>query len=308
MKAPAVKPVNPRKRKSSPGLHKADFSSFRDNQGASSDGPDDYPETSTFSKRSVAFSSDDEALPTPAKRFKTENGASVNVMHAVAKVGSMKMEDPYDEFEDDYTPIDLDMDLVDPVKKEESPVKLPRSTSTASRTKPEPADPKLEKDAPTGPPAWLSMHAALPVSNETVGGGPGNLVSTRVQALEDDGTLRLFWLDYLELHGKVYLVGKVLDKAIDRYVSACVTIENLERNLFVLPRELRLEDGCETDIQPSRIDIQRDFEAARREFNIGRCGMKWVKRKYAFGEPGVPTEETDWMKVVYPFSGTPSLP
>jgi DNA polymerase alpha subunit A len=302
MKAPVPKPINPRKRKSSPGRRQTDFSSFRESQGASSDGPDDYPET-TFSKRRDAFSSDDEALPTPAKRFKTENGAGINVMHTISKVGSMRMEDPYDEFEDDFTPIDLDMDVGDPVKKEESPVGLSGSIPTAVRVKPEPTDPKLEKDARTGPPSWLSMHAALPVSNEAVGGGPGNLVSTRVQALEDDGTLRMFWLDYLELHGKVYLVGKVLDKAIDRYVSACLTIENLERNLFVLPRDVRLEDDYETDIQPSRSDVQRDFEEARREFKIGRCGMKWVKRKYAFGEPGVPSEETEWMKVVYPFSG-----
>lgn len=302
MKAPVEKPINSRKRKSSPGRRQADFSSFRESQGASSDGPDDYPET-TFTKRRDAFSSDDEALPTPAKRFKTENGAGINVMHTAAKVRSMRMEDPYDEFEDDFGPIDLDMDEVDPVKKEESPVKLANLVPAAVKVKPEVTNTKLEKDPLTGPPSWLSMHAALPVSNEAVGGGSNNLVSTRVQALEDDGTLRMFWLDYLELHGKVYFVGKVLDKAIGRYVSACVTIENLERNLFVLPRDVRLEDDNETDVQPSRSDVQRDFEEARREFKIGRCGMKWVKRRYAFGEAGVPSDETEWMKVVYPFSG-----
>lgn len=305
MKAPVAKPTISRKRKSSPTDHKADFSSFRESQGASSDGPDDYPEPVTFSKKREAFSSDDEALPTPAKRFKTENGTGVNVMHTVAKVSKLQMEDTYDEFEDDFTPIDLDMDMSDFVKKEESPVKLSKLVS--SSVKSEPMKAKLESHPSTGPPSWLLMHAALPVSNETVGSNPGNLVSTRVQALEEDGTLRMFWLDYLELHGKVYLVGKVLDKAINRYVSACVTIENLERNLFVLPREARLEDDYETDTRPSRIDVQRDFEEARRQFRIGRCGMKWVKRKYAFGEPGVPTEETDWMKVVYPFS-EPAMP
>lgn len=304
MTAPVVKPTISRKRKNSPSTHKADFSSFRDNDPASSDGPDDPPEPFASSKKRDVFSSDDEALPTPAKRFKTENGTGISVVHTAARVSKMQMEDSYDGFEEEFAPIILDMDMDNLVKQEESPVKLPKSGSTVqSRAMPA----KLENDLPTGPPSWLSMHAALPVSNEALGGGSNNLVSTRVQALEDDGTLRMFWLDYLELHGKVYLVGKVLDKSIDRYVSACVTIENLERNLFVLPREVRLEDDYETDTQPSRIDVQRDFEEARRQFKIGRCGMKWVKRKYAFGEPGVPTNETDWMKVVYPFSGNALL-
>ncbi len=72
-------------------------------------------------------------------------------------------------------------------------------------------------------------------------------------------------------------------------------------------RERRLEDDFETDIVPSRDDVLEDFDQARQHYTIGRFGAKWVKRKYAFGEPDVPNEETLWMKVVYPFSGKPSV-
>lgn len=36
---------------------------------------------------------------------------------------------------------------------------------------------------------------------------------------------------------------------------------------------------------------------------------KWVKRNYAFGVEGIPTGESDWLKVIYGFSGQsrPSL-
>jgi DNA polymerase alpha subunit A len=299
--APVTKQIS-RKRKSSPVLRHSSFSSFRDHQGASSDGPDDFPEPTSFGKRREALSSDDEAFPTPTKRFKAENGASVKVMQTAAKVGKLQMNDAYDEFEDEYAPIELDMEIDAPIKKEESPVALSKLRSPTNGFKSEPAAAKKEEDS--APPSWLSVHATLPVmSNDKVGDGSNNLVSTRVQALEEDGSLRMFWLDYLELDGKVYLVGKILDKAIDQYVSACVTIENLDRNLFVLPRPRRVEDDYETDIEPSQRDVQQDFEEARRSFNIKRCGIKWVKRKYAFEEPDVPKEETMWMKVVYPFSG-----
>lgn len=302
MKAAPVTKSNPRKRKNSPVRRDADFSSFRDNGGALSDGPDD-PEPSSFAKRRDAFSSDDEAFPTPTKRFKAENGTSVKVMQTAAKVSKLQMDDAYDEFENEYAPIELDMDVDTIVKKEESPIALSKLQSSANSAKTEANGAKKEEE--NLPPSWLSVHATLPVmANDKVGGDSNNLVSTRVQAVEEDGSLRMFWMDYLELDGKIYLVGKVLDKAVNQYVSACVTIENIDRNLFVLPRQRRVEDDYETDIEPSQRDVQRDFEEARRSFKISRCGIKWVKRKYAFEEPDVPREETFWMKVVYPFSGT----
>jgi DNA polymerase alpha subunit A len=294
---------NPRKRKGSQSFKRPDFSTIRDHDGASSDGPDEFIEQSTFIKKREALSSDDEALTAPSKRFKTEDGTGINISHTTAKVDRLKVEDPYDAFEDEYGPIDLDVDIEPIIKKEESPIPLSKLHATKENNSHNSHLAQKKEEKPELP-SWLSVHASLPtVSHDTIGGESNNLISTRVQALEDDGTLRMFWLDYLELDGKVYLVGKILDKAINAYVSACVTVENIERNLFVLPRERVVEDGHETDVQPTQLDVQRDFEDARRQFKIGRCGIKWVKRSYAFGEAGVPTGLTSWMKVVYPFSG-----
>ncbi|CCA69546.1 related to POL1-DNA-directed DNA polymerase alpha, 180 KD subunit [Serendipita indica DSM 11827] len=303
MVAEPAKP-NPRKRKGSPSRRETDYTSYRDNQGASSDGPDDFPEPK-FSRRREALSSDDEAFITPIKRFKSENGTGINIHQTTSQVDQLRMDDPYDEMENDYAPIDLDDIDGHPVKKEESPIALSKLSGNGAH----PSAVKNESaKVQTGPPSWLAVHASLPVAiADTVGGGSSNLASTRVQATEEDGSLRMFWLDYLEVDAKVYLVGKVLDKSTNRYVSACVAIENIERNLFVLPRERRMEGDYETDIQPEKRDVQADFTEARQKFDIKRCAMKWVKRKYAFGEPGVPTQETLWMKVVYPFS-EPAMP
>jgi hypothetical protein len=55
--------------------------------------------------------------------------------------------------------------------------------------------------------------------------------------------LKFYWLDYLEQDGLVHLLGKAFDRSSDKYVSCCVTITGIQRNLFILPRERRLGKG-----------------------------------------------------------------
>jgi DNA polymerase alpha subunit A len=93
-------------------------------------------------------------------------------------------------------------------------------------------------------PSWLSLQDKLNVkaeSDDTIGSSAmsGPAVS-KVSALEPDGSLRFFWLDYLENDGKVYFVGKTVDKPSGKWVSCCVTVENIERNLFVLKRDRKV--------------------------------------------------------------------
>ncbi|EEB96533.1 hypothetical protein MPER_04320, partial [Moniliophthora perniciosa FA553] len=146
-----------------------------------------------------------------------------------------------------------------------------------------------------------------PLAPSTAGAGASN-----IDALEEDGSLRFYWLDYLEHEGHLYFIGKLKDKTTGAWVSCCVTVEGLERNLFVLPRQKRAEEGedgrlYDTDEVPSQADVYRDFDAIRRKAGIGKFKGKFIQRKYAFGEPDVPREETTWMKVAYPFT-EPQLP
>ena len=52
-----------------------------------------------------------------------------------------------------------------------------------------------------------------------------------------------------------------------------------------------LEDGYETDIVPDLPSVYRDFDAVRKKAEIKSFKAKFVKRKYAFGEPDVPMGE-----------------
>ena len=137
--------------------------------------------------------------------------------------------------------------------------------------------------------------------------------------------LRFYWLDYLEQDGVVHLLGKVFDRSVEKFVSCCVTITGIQRNLFILPRERRLgestsvafqwyiakliqfttDEEFETDQEVSVMDVHREFDALRRKHGVeGGFGMKKVTRKYAFEQPNVPRGEADWYKVIYGYDRT----
>lgn len=224
---------------------------------------------------------------------------------------------------DDYDFGDNSLDDLDPSFFDQ----LDETKPTASKLNPKveqiEVDPKkLPKPLPTSVPsenkkaenlAWMTYYDSLSVAkDEILGSGPSAFSSTtqdRISALEPDGSLRFFWLDYLEHDGKVHLIGKLKDKNSGQWVSCCVTVENLQRNLYVLPRERRIEidedgDEYETDIVPQLTDVCQEFDTFRKRAGVKAWKAKFVKRKYAFGERDVPRGEAQWMKVVYGFDGT----
>lgn len=256
-------------------------------------------------------SSEDEIM-SPKKKLKTE---SADLIPAIASLSKMEVHSSDDSYSyddinmDDFMAVsddDLGEDPTPKIKKEE-----PKPANLKSPLKPlngvKSTDDKKKFDAT---PAWLSVYDSLSVSKDEGLGtsGPAHVNPTNLSVLEEDGSLRFFWLDYLEHDGKLYFVGKTQDKNSKAWVSCCVTVENLERNLYVLPRERQWEededgDTYETDVVPTPGDVYSDFDRIRKKFGIKSFRGKFVKRKYAFGESDVPRRETQWLKVVYGFNG-----
>ncbi|PWY98143.1 hypothetical protein BCV70DRAFT_202315 [Testicularia cyperi] len=166
--------------------------------------------------------------------------------------------------------------------------------------------------------SWQAVHSDLlkNVEPATPGMG-GSSVKTasslsspaagKIRAFEADKSLFFYWLDYLEgENGVVYLIGKVKDKETGRYVSCCLTVNGIERCVFLLPRARQLENGAETDRAVEEDDIYDEFEDLSAKHGIKRFLSKWVTRKYAFEQAGVPAE-SNYMKIRYGFD-EPQLP
>ena len=177
--------------------------------------------------------------------------------------GMLKME-PRDSEEDD----DMDITLRGSRPATTAPSRDGRTSLNPRRTvfnsssvkhvipKPEPISVKVEpvikplphqsiangKGPPPGSAHWSAVQdSLLPISKpsefDEVKAQPGSVRADNV--LEDDGNLRIFWLDYMEQDGIVHFVGKVFDRQSGKFVSACVSVNGIQRNLFVKPRTKR---------------------------------------------------------------------
>lgn len=122
-----------------------------------------------------------------------------------------------------------------------------KSDSIVAKVEPDtsPVKPKIamdKKPIPNGTAHWSSVQETLAGQAkagelDAVKAPVGSVKVEKV--IEQDGTLRMFWLDQMEQDGVVHLVGKVLDRQSGKYVSACLSVNGIKRNLFVKPRPKR---------------------------------------------------------------------
>jgi DNA polymerase alpha subunit A len=302
---PAAIPTS-RKRKPSPAYGYDGSSSPLSN---SMSGHEDYSSDGPLSGDGFAPPSSD--FMSPKKKHKASNVApATERMQRLDVQGTDEYDNSFDDI-DMSAFMDVDDEEVDSkvnvtVKKEPRGLQM----EIDADTKPSKVDLPKKKEPDTH--SWLSVYDSLTTTSEDTLGplsASSRPVNTsQISALEPDGALYFYWLDYLELEGKLYFIGKLKDKTSGAWVSCCVTVEGLQRNLFVLPREKRVEpdedgDLVETDIVPGMTDVYQDFDTVRRKMGISKWKAKFVKRKYAFGEKDVPKEEREWLKVVYGFDG-----
>ncbi|KAH7885786.1 hypothetical protein F5I97DRAFT_1936758 [Phlebopus sp. FC_14] len=309
--APVPAPKKSKKRKPSP-------TSDYDNRSSSPVPYRDGKSSGTYNYD--ADFEDYTAVMSPKKKARIGNGSTM-VTPAIERMGKLDVQSGSEDISIasmDFDDIDMDefmdMDDVDVkpksfVKKEAVPVKLDANPVLNGNSKAQKED--------ANAPSWLSVYDSLAVAaDDALGSGSTSSTSkTSIKALNDDGSLLMFWLDYLENNGKLYLVGKVKDRTSNAWVSACLAVEGIQRNLFILPRPLRVveeetDEGemviVDTDVVPEKGDVYDDFDRIRRKLGIKGWKARWVKRKYAFDARDVP-KETEWMKVLYSYE-EPQIP
>jgi len=126
-------------------------------------------------------------------------------------------------------------------------------------------------------------------------------------AIEEDGSLRMFWTDYTEINGSLCLFGKVQNKKTGAFVSCFVKVDNILRKLFFLPRQYRQKHGRDTSEEVDMKDVYEEVDELMTKLRVGMHKIKPCTRKYAFELPDIP-REGDYLKLFYPYSSKFILP
>uniref|UniRef100_A0AAY4AWZ0 DNA-directed DNA polymerase n=1 Tax=Denticeps clupeoides TaxID=299321 RepID=A0AAY4AWZ0_9TELE len=212
----------------------------------------------------------------------------------------------------DEVDFDEPMDVGDE-QNEEVAVKVEPDPETTPTVKEEP---KPEHDAALisglmGGSCWQS------VEEDVVNEAPVDVQvdSSRLPMVEGpDGEMvfRFYWLDAFEDQfsqpGVVFLFGKVWIELAKAHVSCCVAVKNIERTIYILPREhkMNMPSGQQTDSPVSMMDVYEEFNSLSEKFKIMKFKSKKVEKNYAFEIPDVPTQ-SEYLEVRYS-AEMPQLP
>uniref|UniRef100_A0A672P5Y4 Uncharacterized protein n=1 Tax=Sinocyclocheilus grahami TaxID=75366 RepID=A0A672P5Y4_SINGR len=121
---------------------------------------------------------------------------------------------------------------------------------------------------------------------------------------DGDMVFRFYWLDAFEDQysqpGVVYLFGKVWIESAKAHVSCCVAVKNIERTMYLLPREhkVNLATGEQTDSPVGMMDVYEEFNSLSEKFKIMKFKSKPVPKNYAFEIPDIPSQ-CEYLEVKY---------
>ena len=120
--------------------------------------------------------------------------------------------------------------------------------------------------------------------------------------------LRMFWLDAYEdpykQPGTVYLFGKVWIESAKSYVSCCVAVKNINRRIYLLPREEEVDVKTKnsTGKAITITDVYNEFNNdVAKKYKISQFKSKKVSKNYCFSLPDVPLS-SEYLEVKYPAS------
>jgi DNA polymerase alpha subunit A len=120
-------------------------------------------------------------------------------------------------------------------------------------------------------------------------------------AVEEDGSIRMFWFDQIEINGSLCLFGKVKDKTTGKYVSCFTKVDNIMRKLYFLPRETRHKRNLDTKEEVNFEDVYNEVDDLMTKYGVKEHRIKQSTRKYAFELHNIP-KEADYLKLLYPYN------
>ncbi|KAM4718751.1 DNA polymerase alpha catalytic subunit isoform 2-T2 [Anableps anableps] len=255
-------------------------------------------------------------MPKPSARPPPPSTAEVPQEKHDAEVEEPKEEEENDglafEGVDFDEPMEVEHEEEKPVAKEGAKLE-PKKALTA-------AEVKLEHQAEPQDPILLPNRVGSSWGQEEgsgVGEAPAEVQvdSSKlplVGGTDGEQVFRFYWLDAFEdpysQPGVAYLFGKVWIESAQSHVSCCVTVKNIERTMYLLPREFKtnLKTGEVSDTPVGMMDVYQEFNELSEKFKIMKFKSKKVEKSYAFEIPDVPSQ-CDYLEVRYS-AEFPALP
>lgn len=251
---------------------------------------------------------DDLPAPLPASEIPTSDPApSSPTVDAVGRKTKPKAETEADDDEDEDMMEVAHASAINTASVNLTAAKVPKRLIKADPY-PSPANsspPQGPAEAAVDSSAWNDINQRLNVVSSSPAESRGINKIDYKDAVEEDGSLNMFWTDYTEVKGSLCLFGKVLNKKTKSHVSCFVKVDNILRKLFFLPRQNRVERGVETDEEVGMMDVYKEIDALMSKTNVDMFKIKACTRKYAFELPDIP-KETQYMKLLYPYTSESS--
>ncbi|GEQ68202.1 hypothetical protein JCM33374_g1869 [Metschnikowia sp. JCM 33374] len=170
-------------------------------------------------------------------------------------------------------------------RRQRTTVAAPKTAANISSVKTASLPAKSTLSSSSSMPTYASISQTEKVDSENV---------------VDDGSVKMFWLDYAEADNTLLLFGKVLSKD-GSCVSAVVQINGMYKELFALPRKNRRVDSEDSDIPVTMRDVHEELAPLLiNHYGLDKLRAKPEKMKYAFELPGIP-KETEYLKILLPF-------
>ncbi|XP_077592507.1 DNA polymerase alpha catalytic subunit isoform X2 [Stigmatopora nigra] len=125
-----------------------------------------------------------------------------------------------------------------------------------------------------------------------------------VEGPDGEQVFRFYWLDAFEdpfsQPGVVYLFGKVWIESAKSHTSCCVSIRNIERTMYLLPREYKEDPktGEMSNVPVEMMHVYQEFSELSEKYKIMKFKAKKVEKNYAFEIPDVPAQ-SEYLEVRY---------
>ncbi|KAM4533563.1 DNA polymerase alpha catalytic subunit isoform 2-T2 [Odontesthes bonariensis] len=258
-----------------------------------------------------------DSISRPTARAPPSTSASPQTKQR-ADVEELKQEEENDSLGFDGVNFDEPMEVGTEAEEEKAAVKddadaAPKAASTVAAVKVEPKaelqDPLLLSSRVGG--SWGQEDEGK-VSEAPAEVQVDSSQLPLVEGADGEQVFRFYWLDAFEdpynQPGVVYLFGKVWIESAKSHVSCCVTVKNIERTMYLLPRENRAnpKTGEVSDTPVGMMDVYQEFNELSEKFKIMKFKSKKVEKNYAFEIPDVPSQ-SEYLEVRYS-AEFPALP